>query len=207
MLGLVIRCYFAMLAVQVVAIIYVKLDGDVLTAVEADTIGIAAIAIGVALRHRALVTHAYHTLGWSWRGYALVLLAAPVVVFAVAAYVRGVTSLFGQQGWHALDELEGHSQALVVAVVAIAPALYEELAFRGLIFGALRESFSAREAIFISAFAFALLHLSLPSLVTHLPLGLYFGWLRYRSGSMWPSTFAHFCHNLGVIVADACGWT
>jgi membrane protease YdiL (CAAX protease family) len=207
MLGLVIRCYLALLAVQVVAIIYVKLDGDVLTAVVADTIGIAAIAIGVALRHRALVTPAYHTVGWSWRGYALVLLAAPVVLAAVIGYVRGLTAVFGLQGWRQLGELEGHSQTLLVAVIAIAPALYEELAFRGLIFGALRESFSTREAIFISAFAFALLHLSLPSLVTHLPLGLYFGWLRYRSGSMWPSTFAHFCHNLGVIIADACGWT
>jgi len=206
-LRLVLRFYLALLAVQAVVLVYVRwLDGNVLTAVEVASIAMAAITVGVALFHRGLVGPAYRTTGWSWRGYALVLVAAPFVLAAVVGYVRGLTELFGPQMARELAEFEGHSTALLVVVVAIAPPLYEELAFRGLIFGALRETFSVREAIFISGFSFALLHLSLPSLVTHLPLGFYLGWLRHRSGSMWPSTFAHFCHNLGVLVMYACGW-
>jgi membrane protease YdiL (CAAX protease family) len=83
----------------------------------------------------------------------------------------------------------------------------EELAFRGIMFGALlRAQFSPRETVLLTAFAFALLHLSIPSLVTHVPLGLYFGWLRQRSGSLWPGMLAHACHNAGVLAINALGW-
>jgi hypothetical protein len=49
---------------------------------------------------------------------------------------------------------------------------------------------------------FAILHLSVPSLVTHFPLGMYFVWLRHKSNSLWPGVFAHACHNLGVCILD-----
>jgi membrane protease YdiL (CAAX protease family) len=206
-LRLVIGVYLAILAVQTIAIVYVKyFGGDVLTAVLADSAAVTAIAIVIGIWHRELVASAYRTLGWSWRGYALVLLAAPFVLAAVIAYVRGLTAVFGPQMARELSEFDGQSIWLAIAVVAIAPPLYEELTFRGLMFGSLRESFSGGEAVVISSFAFALMHLSILSLVTHLPLGLYLGWLRQRSGSMWPSTFAHFCHNLGVVYLDARGW-
>lgn len=84
------------------------------------------------------------------------------------------------------------------------PALQEELAFRGLIYGGLRTTLTISEAFIITSFAFAMLHLSIPSLVTHLPLGLYLCWLRERSGSLWPGVLAHFCHNLGVCLLE---WT
>jgi membrane protease YdiL (CAAX protease family) len=105
-----------------------------------------------------------------------------------------------------LAGFEHHALAWPVIVIALAPPLLEELAFRGLMFGALARKLRRAEVYAISWFAFAMLHLSIPALLTHMPLGLYLCWLRERSGSLWPSTFAHFFHNLGVILlalADA----
>jgi membrane protease YdiL (CAAX protease family) len=204
-LRLALGTYLALLAVQVVAMVSVKLGADLLATLWFESFALAAVAIVVAIFHRALVAPAYRTLGWSWRGYALILIAAPFIAATVAAYVHGLTLLFGPLAVDELAAFQGRSIALAIAVVAVGPPLYEEVAFRGLMFGALRESFSAREALFLSSFAFALLHLSIPTLVTHLPLGFYFGLLRYRSGSIWPGTFAHFCHNFAIVIAHHYG--
>ena len=39
-------------------------------------------------------------------------------------------------------------------------------------------------------------------LLTHVPLGIYLGWLRHRSGSLYPSMVAHFLHNAFVVTAE-----
>ncbi len=83
------------------------------------------------------------------------------------------------------------------------PPVFEELAFRGTIFGLLRRHLSGWEALLLSSFAFAILHLSVPSLVTHVPMGLYFCWLRQRGGSLWPAMLAHALHNTWVLAHEA----
>ena len=83
----------------------------------------------------------------------------------------------------------------------------EERAFRGLIYTGLRKTLGVSESFIISSFAFALLHLSIPSLITHLPLGLYFCYLRHRADSLWPAMLAHALHNAGVIAVSYLGWT
>ena len=87
-----------------------------------------------------------------------------------------------------------------VLLIAVVPPLIEEIGFRGLVYGALRKTMTVGEAALVSSFAFAILHLSIPALLTHWPLGLYFCWLRQRSQSLWPGVFAHACHNLGCLV-------
>lgn len=54
----------------------------------------------------------------------------------------------------------------------------------------------------LSSVGFGILHLSVLSLSTHVPLGLSFGRLRQRSGSLYPPMFAHFVHD-GLVMADA----
>jgi membrane protease YdiL (CAAX protease family) len=204
-LRLAIGMYLALLAAQLVALIYVRITDQQLTAIWIASIGITGVTLVCAVTHLDLFADAYRRTGWSWGPYALVIVAAPVIVALVWGYVSGLERLFGPQ----LDELaplRGHPTALIVLMIGIPPVI-EELAFRGIMFGALlRAQFSPRETVLLTAFAFALLHLSIPSLVTHVPLGLYFGWLRQRSGSLWPGMLAHACHNAGVLAINALGW-
>lgn len=201
-----LRYYLAMLAVGIVALIYARVTDRIFETTVLATIALGIVTLGFAIPHRALVLPAYRRTGFGPLGFALVIAAAPVVCAIVLGYVHGLGGLFGI---HVPGELEGidtHGLAIAVLLIAVAPPLEEELGFRGLIYGTMRKSFTLAETFLISSFAFALLHFSVPALLTHLPLGLYFCWLRHRSGSLWPPIVAHACHNLGVIIAERAGW-
>ncbi len=92
-------------------------------------------------------------------------------------------------------------------VLALMPAITEEVAFRGFILSGLRKSYPTRTAIILSAFLFGFLHVLL-SLFQQLfgatLLGLVLGLLAIRTASLWPGVAFHFVNNaLGVLTADA----
>lgn len=96
----------------------------------------------------------------------------------------------------------------VVALLsmAVAPAVSEELAFRGILFGQLRTLTSATSTVLVTSFLFALVHFSFLSLFWLVPAGLYYGWVRYREGVIWYGVACHFAHNSMVVLGEARGW-
>lgn len=172
-----------------------------LTDVGATTC-LALLVFGFALAHRELFGDSLQHSGWSWPGYLMILLLSVPILLLVEGYVSGIARVFGIHPPGELDAFRGYSILWPLLMMVVLPPLSEELAFRGLIYGGLRKSMSVGETFLVSSFAFAMLHLSIPSLVTHLPLGLYFCWLRHHSGSVWPAVFAHACHNLGVVLIE-----
>ena len=93
--------------------------------------------------------------------------------------------------------------ALLLGAVA-APAC-EELLFRGFIFSAFRKSFGPAKAIALTAILFALAHLSPGNILALFLAGIIFGYLRYRTGSIWPAIGAHCFNNLIGILAIKLG--
>lgn len=199
---LAILFYVALLLVAAAGMIVGLLTEDYFTTGVGITVMFAIVTLAFVLPNRALLADLSRGPGFSIGGYALILVASLPIVGAVAAYVHGLHGWFGIQLPSELTEFEGRSVLWPLLMVVVLPPLVEELAFRGVIYGGLRKSLRVGEAILVSSFAFAMLHLSVPSLVTHLPLGVYFCWLRYRSGSLWPAVFAHACHNLGVCILE-----
>jgi hypothetical protein len=93
---------------------------------------------------------------------------------------------------------------LVGAATLLAP-LCEELAFRGHLLSALRLRRRPAAAIGLTALAFAALHLDpvrFPGLIV---LGALYGWLTWRSGSVWPAVLAHAVNNAAA-TALALAW-
>jgi len=206
-LRFVIKFFIALLAVMMPALIYVlHLKGSpFITDIVAST-GLLVVTIGFAAARRDLWWPLYKTTGFGPVGYVMVLLAAPLVLALVLGYVHGLSSAFGIHPPDELESFRGHHVMWMLGLIAFLPPIMEELAFRGVIYTGLRKTLGVAESFIISSFAFALLHLSLPALLTHVPLGLYFCFLRYRSQSLWPAMFAHCLHNLGVILVDRLGW-
>lgn len=206
-LGFAIRFYLVLLAVNAAGLLLaVHSEIEAFVIMSWGTAALAAVTFAAAAVHHRLVIPAYRRIGFSLLGYALILLAAPVIVALVGGYVVGLAHLFGIEASREGPAFADHGVAARLALVVMATPVFEELAFRGLIFGALAKTMRRGEAYVISSFAFALLHLAPTALVTHFPLGLYLCWLRERSKSMYPSMLAHACHNLGVIVAELLGW-
>lgn len=88
-------------------------------------------------------------------------------------------------------------------VMAIIPAVGEELLFRGL----LQKLFSAwfrniHVAILFTALVFGIIHMQFYGLLPRMLLGVIFGYLFYWTGSLWAPVFAHFLNNATVVVVS-----
>ena len=85
-------------------------------------------------------------------------------------------------------------------VIAVMPAIGEELMFRGGVQRAVQRIFgNPHIAIWISAIIFSAIHVQFYGFLPRMLLGASFGYLCYYSGSLWYSILAHFLNN-GIIV-------
>ena len=89
---------------------------------------------------------------------------------------------------------------LLFAGLAAAPAICEELLFRGVVLTALRDRFRPKTGVIISSLLFSVYHLNPAQMPTAFVLGLILGWLTLRSGSIWPAILVHALHN-GCLLA------
>lgn len=172
---------------------------------------VISVLAQVGLTLGALYLVVIRLRGLSWQDLGLIqpppgaivrgLLLAVIAVPAIGLVNLFVQGLLG-------NEIE-NSQIEVLASVAVSPVnllamvllagalvpLVEELAFRGLLQGWLRERVGANGAIALSSLIFALMH-GIPTLIPALLLvGVLLAWLYESSGSLWPSIAMHAAFN------------
>lgn len=87
---------------------------------------------------------------------------------------------------------------LLALAAIIAPAA-EELFFRGLVHGWLRGRIGVGRSIGLSALVFALMHNDPVAFFPILGLGLIFGWVYERTGSLAAPVAVHMLHNAGML--------
>ena len=139
----------------------------------------AAVAFGVSL--------------WTF-AHEIVLFASFIGIGAITAeQFAGIERLL--EAWRDIPLW------LILLSLAVAPAVFEEFFFRGLLFGSLTKRLSPAKAILVSAALFGAFHvvsgsaLAVERLLPSTFIGLFLGWLRYRSGSIFPSMLAHLLNN------------
>jgi hypothetical protein len=89
----------------------------------------------------------------------------------------------------------------VVLVVALIPALVEELLFRGVIQRSFERVLSPFVSAVLAGTIFGLFHLNPFEMVPLIVLGIYFGVLRQRSQTLLMPIGAHFLNNLLAVLA------
>jgi len=97
-------------------------------------------------------------------------------------------------------ETTGELALLLFGGVLLA-AVCEELLFRGLMLQLLARGRGWAVPIFITGLLFALFHLDIVGLLPRTLLGVYFGILVWRSGSIFPAMLAHGANNLLAFAA------
>jgi ABC-2 type transport system permease protein/sodium transport system permease protein len=104
-----------------------------------------------------------------------------------------------------LGQLQNVSLAWVILALAIVPGVCEEFFFRGVLFSSLRSVTTPWRTIVGAAALFGLFHVVAGTMLAperFLPstfLGLVLGWVRLRTGSLWPCILLHAVHN-GLIL-------
>lgn len=89
-----------------------------------------------------------------------------------------------------------------LVLISVMPAIFEELAFRGVIQSSLERVFNARDAWLIQAALFSLLHLSPIIFPSHFAMGLCFGLIRMWSRSLYPGMLLHGAWNALVVIQE-----
>jgi len=132
---------------------------------------------------------------------ALLGLLLGVAGFVVAGALHGLLSALFPEAWvrafdvtRLFDGPPWRRLTLTILASLLAP-LCEEVAFRGYVQGALLTRLAPGRAIALSSLLFAAMHLDPVRFLPVLGLGVLYGWITWRSGSLWPAVAAHVANN------------
>ena len=88
-----------------------------------------------------------------------------------------------------------------IGLIAILPALGEELLFRGVIQKYLYSIFAKPQiSVWVTAFLFSAIHLQFEGFIPRFLLGLFLGYLYYWTKNLWLPIVAHFLNNAMMLV-------
>ncbi len=98
---------------------------------------------------------------------------------------------------------------ITLILVAIVPAVGEELFFRGIVQQLLHNKTGKHLAVWLAALIFSAIHFQFYGFIPRTLLGALMGYLLVWSGSLWYPIIAHFVNNATVVVfvfAEKKGW-
>lgn len=105
-----------------------------------------------------------------------------------------------------LSDLPSFQRAAVALLIVVVVPFLEELLFRGAWFTRLQSQIGDRWTIALTGIAFGIFHMETPWAVPLIALmGVMLGWLRARSGSVWPSFVLHMLNNTVAVALVLTG--
>lgn len=140
-----------------------------------------------------------------WKNFSLVTLivvigGAVVGAFAVDLLAGALESMYDED--YQLYYFQNSPFPVLLSIISVAffPALFEEIAFRGVLYTQLNRVLSTTATIIVTAIAFSILHLNPVGFIWLLPIGLVTAWLRYKTGVIWYGIILHFVYNTGCVL-------
>ena len=133
--------------------------------------------------------------------YSLAAIAAGIVVNYSVKWLN--RSIFDLEGYFYYGFSQTRYPRLTMfAVIALQPAFMEELGYRGVVQTGLLKILDTKQAVFITAFLFAIIHMSFISFFWLLPFGLGLSWIRMKENTLWYGVLIHFCFNATACVFE-----
>lgn len=145
-----------------------------------------------------------------WPRFSILKLLG-VIVFAVA-FSYGVnqiipwinTNIFNTaETSYSLQYIEHpYGNYIMIFSVAIMPAIFEELAYRGYLMEKFLKIMGKKETVYLSAFLFFLMHFSIASIFWMIPFAIILAEIRIRENTLWYGIITHFCFNFTTCILD-----
>jgi len=132
---------------------------------------------------------------------ALISTGAPifaVIIYFLANYINLV--LYDQIEISEYFVFQDSPAPFILTIIStsVCPAIFEEMACRGILFNYLEPHAGKRPTILITAIVFSFLHFSLISLLWLFPIGYLFGYLRARYNTLWYGIIGHYLYNTSI---------
>ncbi len=125
--------------------------------------------------------------------FELCLLAGIVGAMVLAWWESGIVSSLPSP--IAIEQQAGFPWWVCLLASALVPAVFEELAYRGVILARLRRVVSTKLAVAVQAMMFSMMHTDPVYVLPHFAFGCLAGFLRVAAGASWPCMLLHFCWN------------
>lgn len=164
------------------------------------TIGIPALLMAMFLTHRPAKSLKLTkcSIPFACAAVLTALCLHPAVMWLTA----GVMTLYPPTGdMHVIEQMMAGIMSdapglwAILLVFAVAPAVIEELAFRGFILSGLQSLGSNLKAILISSILFGIAHSILQQSIITFFVGMVIGFIAVRTASIIPCILFHFTHN------------
>jgi sodium transport system permease protein len=137
----------------------------------------------------------------TWVDLATVVLLAGALhpTYTVLATAISNEYRLGEETTSMLQQFDGLLASApiggVILILALLPAISEELVFRGFLFSGLQRNNGHVRAILATSLLFGLSHGVLQQSITASIMGLLLGWIAYKTGGVVCSIVFHFVHN------------
>lgn len=175
---------------------------------------VAPVAIGISvfavLKYKKIHIRNIVPVKCSYKYYIIAILLIYGLLFSLG-WVNDVSvkffSLFGYEQREAASYFPNLSGANIIPallVMAVLPAIMEELLFRGAILNCCENGVGSIRTVFLVGFCFSLFHGSPEQTVYQFIAGCAFAFVAVRSGSILPSVVMHFINNALLVVLSAC---
>ncbi|MEL6866556.1 MAG: type II CAAX endopeptidase family protein [Bacteroidota bacterium] len=144
-------------------------------------------------------------------GSLLILVALPLAQFSfwlnkqieLPAWASSMEEQTGQMVNQLLQADYGLEVLFNVLIIALIPAIGEELVFRGILQKQIeRQLKEPIGAIWLSAILFSAFHLQFEGFLPRMLLGALLGYLLYWTGNLWVPIVAHFFNNASQVIVQ-----
>lgn len=127
-------------------------------------------------------------------GYSFVLIISVFLSLFMKESAQNINDTFA--------ELLSHPTWMLILIMALLPAICEEILFRGFLYGTFKGKMKRIEAVILVSCLFGIYHMSLIKFFTTTLLGIMFVYCVSETDSIFCSMLMHFCNNaLSVLVS------
>jgi membrane protease YdiL (CAAX protease family) len=138
---------------------------------------------------------------WKLSAFIVLSVLCSLIVQVLVFYLNKMVSP-EQSDNYTLYQYHSYGNYLMVLSIAVFPAIFEELAYRGYLMQKLLNVVDRKEAIYISAILFFLIHFSLVSFFWLLPFAVLLAYIRIKENTLWYGIVIHFTFNLTSCLVD-----
>ncbi len=149
------------------------------------------------------IRRTYGFRGAGVRGYVGGVLVCAGMIFLNLVVSAGMVWLFPESAQNVetgFSDILGDNMTVALLVVALAPAVCEEMLFRGVVFHSLKGKYRAGISAAVTAALFGLFHMSLVKFLPTGLLGLVLCFVVWQTGSIYPAMLMHFLNNMFSVI-------
>ena len=170
-------------------------------------IAFALIAVWCLYWTKTPLKEAVSSQRCSWK-YYVIAIVLQIGLFSLSQLNTWFLEFLGRFGYQpneiSLPSMDGFGLVGVLFAVAVLPALFEEIIFRGILLGGLK-AFGSVGAVLLCGGLFALYHQSPEQTLYQFACGAAFALVAVRAKSIFPTVVAHFLNNSVIILLAKFG--